>query len=162
MPANVRGKMKTPDAIIVGAGPAGLACAASINALGLEAMVLEQAAAVGSVWRRHYDRLHLHTDRRNSSLPGLMMPRSYPTYPSRAQFVDYLEGYAAHFQIQPAFNTAVNAIRRNGSRWRVDTNHASVPARVVVIATGWAAFPYRPSWPGSDDFRGSCIHSSEY
>jgi cation diffusion facilitator CzcD-associated flavoprotein CzcO len=125
-------------------------------------MVLEKAAAVGSVWRCHYDRLHLHTDRRNSSLPGLGMPRSHPTYPSRAQFVDYLESYAAHFQIQPMFNTAVNAIKRSGSQWRVDTNHASVSARVVVIATGWAAFPYRPSWRGSDDFRGSCIHSSEY
>jgi cation diffusion facilitator CzcD-associated flavoprotein CzcO len=154
--------MKSPDAIIVGAGPAGLACAASMNALGLQTMVLEQAAAVGSVWRRHYDRLHLHTDRRNSSLPGLGMPRSYPIYPSRAQFVDYLESYDAHFQIQPVFNTAVSTIRRNGSQWRVDTNHASVSARVVVIATGWAAFPYRPSWPGSDNFRGSCIHSSEY
>ncbi len=55
--------MKHLDAIIVGAGPAGLACAASMGALGLNTTVLEKANAVGSVWRRHYDRLHLHTDR---------------------------------------------------------------------------------------------------
>jgi cation diffusion facilitator CzcD-associated flavoprotein CzcO len=48
--------MKTSDAIIVGAGPAGLACAASMGALGLDATVLEKANTVGSTWRRHYDR----------------------------------------------------------------------------------------------------------
>jgi cation diffusion facilitator CzcD-associated flavoprotein CzcO len=81
--------MKHPDAIIVGAGPAGLACAASLGALGLSAIVLEKADTVGSVWRRHYDRLHLHTDRGHSGLPGLAMPRGYPTYPSRAEVVEY-------------------------------------------------------------------------
>ena len=84
----------TPDAIIVGAGPAGLACAATMQAAGLNATVLEKAGNVGSAWRRHYDRLHLHTDRGHSGLPGLPMPRSYPAYPSRAQMVAYLEGYA--------------------------------------------------------------------
>src|ERR1700676_4765030 len=77
-------EMKNSDAIIIGAGPAGLACAASMGALGLSATVLEKADAVGSVWRRHYDRLHLHTDRGHSGLPGMAMPRSYPTYPPRS------------------------------------------------------------------------------
>ncbi|TPG45538.1 FAD-binding protein [Rhodanobacter glycinis] len=66
------------DAIIVGAGPAGLACAASMRLRGLDVTMLEKAGAVASVWRRHYDRLHLHTDRGHSGLPGLPMPRSYP------------------------------------------------------------------------------------
>ncbi|QRP62734.1 hypothetical protein I6J77_11370 [Rhodanobacter sp. FDAARGOS 1247] len=49
------------------------------------ACALEKAATVASVWRGHYDRLHLHTDRGHSSLPGMPMPRGYPRYPSRAQ-----------------------------------------------------------------------------
>jgi hypothetical protein len=53
--------MKKPDAIIIGAGPAGLACAASMVALGINATVSEKANAVSPVWRRHHDRLHLHT-----------------------------------------------------------------------------------------------------
>jgi cation diffusion facilitator CzcD-associated flavoprotein CzcO len=150
------------DAIVVGAGPAGLASAASMGALGLKATVLEKANAVGSVWRRHYDRLHLHTDRGHSGLPGLAMPRTYPTYPSREQVVEYLEGYAAHFRIQPAFDTAVLKITREGSLWIADTNRGAVSAPVFVIATGWADFPYRPLWPGADAFRGNLIHSSEY
>jgi cation diffusion facilitator CzcD-associated flavoprotein CzcO len=154
--------MNNSDAIIVGAGPAGLACAASMAAQGLNVTVLEKANTVGSVWRRHYDRLHLHTDRGHSGLPGLAMPRTYPTYPSREQVVEYLESYAAHFRIQPVFNTAVRKIARHGAQWSVNTNNASFSAPVVVIATGWADFPYRPSWPGSDTFEGNLIHSSEY
>src|ERR1022692_4307859 len=89
--------MNSSDVIIIGAGPAGLACAASMGARGLKATVLEKENTVGSVWRRHYDRLHLHTDRGHSGLPGMAMPRTYPTYPSREQVVEYLESYAAHF-----------------------------------------------------------------
>jgi len=139
--------MKKSDAIIIGAGPAGLACGASMAALGLNVTVLEKANTVGSVWRRHYDRLQLHTDRNHSGLPGMAMPRTYPTYPSRAQVVEYLESYATHFGIQPAFNTTVLRIGRDGSQWRVDTDQESESAPVVVVATGWADFPYRPSWP---------------
>jgi cation diffusion facilitator CzcD-associated flavoprotein CzcO len=73
-----------------------------------------------------------------------------------------LENYAKHFGIQPIFNTTAIKIARNGSLWIVDTVETSVSAPVVVIASGWADFPYRPSWPGSDTFRGDLIHSSEY
>ena len=109
-----------PDAIIVGAGPAGLACAMTMRAAGLNVTVLEKAETVGSVWRRHYDRLHLHTDRNHSGLPGMAMPPIYPTYPSREQVVEYLESYTARFNIKPVFNATVRSIRRDGTQWRAD------------------------------------------
>jgi cation diffusion facilitator CzcD-associated flavoprotein CzcO len=93
--------MTGPEAIIIGAGPAGLAAAHELNARGLETVILEKAPCVGAVWRRHYDRLHLHTPRSISSLPGLKMPASFGRYPSRAQFVEYLESYAAKFALKP-------------------------------------------------------------
>ena len=70
--------MQSPDVIIVGAGPAGLACAMTMRKAGLAVAMLEKADTVGSAWRRHYDRLHLHTDRRHSGLAGMAMPESYP------------------------------------------------------------------------------------
>jgi len=154
--------LRSLDAIIVGAGPAGLACAATIRAAGLDATVLEKADGVGAVWRRHYDRLHLHTDRNRSGLPGMAMPRAYPTYPSRAQMVEYLESYAARFDIKPVFNTTVSRIRRDGSQWIAEANGGAITAPVVVVATGIADAPYRPSWPGSELYRGDIVHSSEY
>src|SRR6185295_10762981 len=84
-------------AVVIGAGPAGLAAAVCLKQAGIDALLLERAGSVGASWRQHYDRLHLHTDRAHSGLPGLPMPRDYPRYPARAQVVEYLEGYAEHF-----------------------------------------------------------------
>jgi cation diffusion facilitator CzcD-associated flavoprotein CzcO len=155
MPSNL-------DAIIVGAGPAGLACAATMRGAGLNVTVLEKAGHVGAVWRRHYDRLHLHTDRNHSGLPGMAMPPDYPAYPSREQMVAYLENYTARFEIEPDFNTTVSRIDRDGAHWRTETSHGQIAAPVVVVATGIADAPYRPSWPGSETYSGRVIHSSEY
>ncbi len=154
--------MDNPDAIIIGAGPAGLATAASLQGQGLKAIILDKADVVGSVWRRHYDRLHLHTDRGHSGLPGVAMPSVYGRYPSRAQFVDYLESYAAQFKLRPVFNATVDAVHREGRRWRVEAGANSQSAPVVVVTTGWADFPYSPKWPDMDTFRGAVIHSSAY
>jgi cation diffusion facilitator CzcD-associated flavoprotein CzcO len=139
-----------------------LACAMTMRGAGLNVTVLEKADNVGAVWRRHYDRLHLHTDRKHSGLPGMVMPRSYPLYPSREQLIEYLESYAVHFDIRPIFNSTVSCIRRDGSQWRAEIAQSSNTAPVVVIATGIADAPYRPSWPGSDAYRGAIVHSSEY
>jgi cation diffusion facilitator CzcD-associated flavoprotein CzcO len=151
-----------PDAIIVGAGPAGLASAMAMRAAGIEVAVLEKAECVGAVWRRHYDRLHLHTDRKHSGLPGMAMPPTYPAYPSRLQVVEYLESYAARFDIRPVFDTSVSSIRRDGAQWCAQTAQGPIRAPVVVVATGIADAPYRPSWPGLESCRIPVIHSSEY
>jgi cation diffusion facilitator CzcD-associated flavoprotein CzcO len=153
---------KSCDAIVIGAGPAGLATAAALKARGRDAVILEKSDTVGSVWRRHYDRLHLHTDRARSGLPGMAMPASYGRYPSRLQVIEYIEAYAACFALKPVFNTAVSAIRREGRQWRVEAPEDVWRAPNVVVATGWADFPYSPSWPGIETFAGSLLHSSVY
>jgi cation diffusion facilitator CzcD-associated flavoprotein CzcO len=154
--------LANPDAIIIGAGPAGLACAATMRGAGLNITVFEKADNVGSVWRRHYERLHLHTDRNHSGLPGMAMPKSYPLYPSREQVVAYLEAYAARFDIKPAFGNEVVRLRRDGAQWCAETASGAVSAPVAIVATGMASAPYRPSWPAMDSYRGITVHSSEY
>ena len=154
--------MPETDAIVVGAGPAGLACAVTMRAAGLNVAVLEKAGCVGSVWRRHYDRLHLHTDRRRSGLPGMAMPNSFSRYPSREQVVSYLEDYAARFDIKPVFDTAVSRLVRDGANWRADTDRGAFSSPVAVVATGIAGAPYRPVWPDAEFFRGEVMHSSCY
>jgi cation diffusion facilitator CzcD-associated flavoprotein CzcO len=154
--------MSDADVIVVGAGPAGLACAAQLARRGLTALLLEKAGGVAPVWRRHYDRLHLHTDRGHSALPGLPMPRTYPRYPSRDQVVAYLEDYAGHFGLAPRLHCQVRTLRREAGLWHADTSTGHYAAPQVVVATGWADYPHQPSWPGRNRFQGRVIHSSEY
>ncbi len=150
------------DAVIIGAGPAGLAAGACLKSRGLDVVILEKSDAVAPVWRRHYDRLHLHTDRGHSALPGLPMPSAYGRYPSRAQVVEYLESYAAQFDLKPRFNAPVSQVHRSGTLWRAEAGDESVEAPVAVIATGFADFPNSPVWPGMETFGGPILHSSRY
>lgn len=125
-------------------------------------MLLEKAAHVGSAWRQHYDRLHLHTPARHSSLPRLAMPADYPTYPSRQQVVDYLDAYAAKFDIQATLGTKVERIERDAAAWKVTTPDGMLRADSVVLCTGYNNVPLVPDWPGKQRFEGAAMHSSAY
>jgi len=150
------------EAIIIGAGPAGLAVGACLQRAGIPSIILEQAATVGATWHGHYDRLHLHTPKSLSALPYLSFPKDYPRYPSRQQVIDYLEEYASHFALAPKFGQRVVAARPTAGGWEVQTQDARFEAANLVVATGFARAPYLPEWPRQADFQGSCLHSSAY
>ena len=150
------------DTIVIGAGPAGLAVAACLRREGIPFTILERGSAVGSSWRRHYDRLHLHTDKAHSALPYLPFPRDRPRYPSRDQVVDYLESYGRHFELEPRFGEEVTRVEREGGVWVIRTTRSVYRSRRLVVATGYNRRPRRPSWPGLDEFPGPVLHSREY
>ncbi len=151
------------DILVVGAGPAGLATSACLGKLGLAHVVVERAADVGSAWRRHYDRLHLHTTKKYSALPMSPWPRDAPRYPSREQMVDYLERYAAEHGVRPRMGIEVRRIEHGaGERFSVRTSAGLLSPRCVVIATGDNAVPNWPSLRGIDAFAGSVVHASGY
>jgi len=77
--------------LVIGASATGLAAAAEVRMRGGELEIVEAEDVVAAAWRRHYDRLHLHTPKGFSALPGLPMPKSWPRYPAREQVVEYLE-----------------------------------------------------------------------
>ena len=90
------------------------------------------------------------------------MPSAYGRYPSRAQVVEYLESYAAKFDLKPRLNAPVSQVRRSGTLWRAEAGDETVEAPVAVIATGFADFPNSPVWPGMETFGGPILHSSRY
>ncbi len=152
-----------PAAIVIGAGPAGLASAACLSRRGIAARVFEQAANVGSTWRSHYDRLHLHTVKSHSALPGLAFPADVPKYPSRHEVIAYLEAYARHHRIAPEFGEPVVAVLPTGEGWRVVTaSGIDVHAHAVVVATGANRVPRMPTFPGQEGFGGRVLHSRDY
>ena len=100
------------EAIVAGAGPAGLASAALLRKRGFEVSVLERADSVGTRWRARYEPLRLNTARVFSRLPGHPIPRSYGRYPRREDFVAYLEDYVEHHRLPVRLNTELERIER--------------------------------------------------
>src|SRR3954454_14632325 len=150
--------------IVVGGGPAGLAVAASLGRRGVPALVLERSDAVGASWRRHYERLHLHTTRRLSGLPGLPMPRSYGRWFARQEVVRFLDLYAAHHRLRVRTGVEVTRIERgDDGGWAVRTaGGETFTAPQVVVATGYNHTPVPPAWPGVEGFPGEVLHASAY
>ncbi|QNE75694.1 SidA/IucD/PvdA family monooxygenase [Streptomyces finlayi] len=150
---------------VVGGGPGGLAVAASLRERGVRAVVLEKSGSAGSSWHRHYDRLHLHTTRRRSALPGLAMPRRFGRWVSRADMVRYLEKYAEHHELEVVTGVEVSRVDRaaDGTGWQLTASGGRVlTGRAVVVATGYNHTPHVPDWPGRDTFTGELLHASEY
>ena len=160
-PGVLQGQEST-EVVVIGAGPAGLAAGACLRRAGIDFIIFEKEGAVGSSWRRHYDRLHLHTVKRYSSLPFLSFPKDYPRYVPRALMVAYLDSYAQYFDLTPRFNETVRDIRRDGDNWVVESESTTVRAPFVLIASGYNAEPVIPPLPGLQKFEGNVSHSADY
>src|SRR5215831_3151890 len=105
------------EVVVVGAGPAGLAVGACLRRAGVPFVILEQGERIGEAWHRHYERLHLHTDKTRSALPFFPFPASYPRYPSRQEVIAYLEAYADCFGLRAELGQRVAQAHRGAEGW---------------------------------------------
>jgi putative flavoprotein involved in K+ transport len=147
------------DIVIVGAGSAGLATAALLRQAGRDPLVLEAGPEPGAAWRERYDRLHLHTPRLLSGLPGRRIPRKYGRWVARDDLIEYFHDYAHAHGIDVRTGVRVERIERG---WELATANGPIRARTVVVATGYNGAPYVPDWPGRESFTGDLVHSSRY
>ncbi|MFI7501388.1 flavin-containing monooxygenase [Streptomyces sp. NPDC049687] len=150
---------------VIGGGPGGLATAYALRAHGIRAVVVEKADRVGASWRRHYDRLHLHTTRRLSALPGLRMPRRFGRWVARENVVRYLEKYAEVHELEIVTGVEVSRIERtpDGTGWLLHaTGGRELTGSAVVVATGYNHTPLLPDWPGRSTFSGELVHAAAY
>lgn len=156
--------MKSTPTLIIGAGPGGLAVAGRLRQEGLDFEIVEQSGDIAYSWHNHYDRLHLHTVKQLSALPGLEFPEDYPLFVPRLQLIQYYEQYAEHFNIRPHFHAKVTDVKAvKGGKWEVRIkDQEGFVADQVVIATGVNRVPYYPHWNGQENFQGELVHSREY
>lgn len=161
--------------VIVGAGPSGLAVGAGLKEQGVPFIILERANCIASLWQnRTYDRLKLHLPKQFCQLPNFPFPEDFPEYPTKYQFIKYLESYAKHFDISPQFNETVQSAKYDETfgLWRVKTISTSTSnpngceveyiCRWLVVATGENAEKVVPEFEGLDEFGGHVMHACDY
>ncbi|KAF1884545.1 hypothetical protein Lal_00028423 [Lupinus albus] len=161
--------------VIVGAGPSGLAVSACLKDQGVPFIVLERANCIASLWQnRTYDRLKLHLPKQFCQLPNFPFPEDFPEYPTKFQFIKYLESYANHFNITPQFNETVQSAKYDETfgLWRVKTvrkshlcnrpNEYDYICRWLVVATGENSEKIVPEFEGLEEFGGHVMHACDY
>ncbi|CAH8322064.1 unnamed protein product [Eruca vesicaria subsp. sativa] len=151
--------------IVVGAGPSGLSVAACLSNRGVPSVILERTDCLASLWqKRTYDRLKLHLPKHYCELPLMEFPKNFPRYPSKQQFITYIECYAARFNIKPVFNQTVEKAKFDvvSGLWKVKTQDCVYTSKWLVVATGENAEPVVPDIPGLKNFYGPVVHTSAY
>ena len=78
------------------------------------------------------------------ALPGMPFPGPPDTYPAKEQVADYLNAYAAEFNLPVRLNTRVTALIRTAEGFEARTDDGVFRARQVVVATGPFQVPYVP------------------
>lgn len=151
-----------PKVLIIGSGPSGLSCAAQLQRRGARVTVLERGERVAQAWASRYDGFRFNTSRRYSALVDRPFPTEYGQFPTRDQYVDYLEDYRDSEQLTVRTGCTAERVDRDGAGWSVQTSTGPMSADHVIVATGAFNRPQVPEWAQSPRFAGTVVHASEY
>ncbi|MCP1848514.1 MULTISPECIES: flavin-containing monooxygenase [unclassified Bradyrhizobium] len=160
---------RNPDVLVVGGGQAGLAIAARLQQLKIDALIVDREARVGDNWRKRYHALTLHNQVQVNHLPYMPFPTNWPTYIPKDKLANWFESYVDAMELN--FWTGTEFVGGSyddaDGRWTVELRRAdgttrTMQPRHVVMATGVSGIPNLPDIPGLKDFGGKVMHSSRY
>ena len=134
------------DALVIGAGPVGLACAIEVRRHGLTAIVIEKGALVNSI-------LGYPPNMEFFSTPELIEIGSYPfpvkNYkPTREEAIEYYRGVAQRERLDVRLYERVRSVEGAAGDFTVVTDKGSHPARAVIVVTGFFDQPNLLGVPG--------------
>jgi cyclohexanone monooxygenase len=162
----------TVDAVIVGAGFAGLYMLHKLRGLGFSAIVFETADGVGGTWYwNRYPGARCDVESINYSYsfdPDLEQEWEWSErYATQPEILRYANHVADRFDLRRdiRFGTRVEsaAFDEQEQRWRVTTDRGDhVSAQHVVMAVGCLSTSKMPEIPGVDDFRGNWYHTGHW
>ena len=150
------------DTVIVGGGQAGLATGYHLKRSGRSFVILDASARIGDPWRNRWDSLRLYSPASHDGLPGLRFPAKRTSYPTAHEMADYLESYAARFELPVRSSSAVEMLTRDDARYVLRVGDRRLLAENVVVATGVMQKPHVPSFAPELDPRVRQLHSNDY
>jgi putative flavoprotein involved in K+ transport len=150
------------ETVVIGGGQAGLSVGHHLARRGRRFLILDANQRVGDAWRRRWDSLRLFTPARYDALAALPFPAPAHSFPTKDQVADYLEAYAARFQLPVRTGVRVDRLWRDDGRFVVATGDRSWAADNVVVAMSTFQVPRVPSFAAELDPAILQLHSSGY
>jgi len=136
------------DAIVVGAGPTGLACGIELKIRGVNALLLEKGCVVNSLYN-YPTHMVFFTTPELLEIGGLPMT-SLNEKPGRTEALKYYRRAAEYYQLQINQYERVLSIQGNDGDFHVVTSKTEYRARKIIIATGYYDVPNKLGVPGED------------
>jgi putative flavoprotein involved in K+ transport len=150
------------DTIVIGGGQAGLTAGYHLKRRGLPFVILDMHDRVGDAWRTRWDSLRIFTPASFSGLPGWRFPAPAASFPTKDEMADYLEAYAARFELTVRNGVTVDRLSKTGDRFVVEAGESVYEADHVIVATGAHHTPSVPEFARELDPRILQLHSSDY
>lgn len=150
------------EVLIIGAGQAGLSVGYHLKQRGIPFLILNAHSRVGDPWRQRWDSLRLFTPARFDSLDGMPFPGDLDRFPTKDEMADYLESYAARFELPVRNGVRVDRLERIGDCYVATAGSRRFEARHVVVAMASYQRPRLPEFAGLLDPGIVQLHSSEY
>lgn len=150
------------ETVVIGAGQAGLSVGYHLKRRGLPFMILEASQRIGDTWRQRWDSLRLFTPARYNGLAGMPFPGPDFAFPTKDQMADFLEAYAARFELPVRTGVHVDRVSRWRGRFLLEAANRRIEADNVVVAMATFQRPNVPAFAKQLDARIVQLHSSEY
>jgi len=162
----------TFDAVVVGAGFAGMYMLHRLRGLGFTARVFEAGGGVGGTWYwNRYPGARCDVESLQYSFSfseELDQEWSWSEkYSPQPEILDYANHVADRFDLrsQIVFDTRVTAATfdESAGQWLIETDRGDkVTAKFCIMAVGCLSAPNRPAFAGMSDFRGPIYHTGEW
>ena len=160
---NVQANSGQFGAIVIGAGPAGLALGHELKRRGVSFCILERGAQAGESWRLMPTQMKLVSPWKASWLPGFGADQWSANHEvTRAEYLDYLTAYAREQGLPVRTNVSVLGIRRDQNGFLLETSTGGLESRCVVSATGYFQNPLVPEIKGLEQSEIPRFHAADY
>lgn len=163
-------KLEIVDAVVIGAGFAGLRALYRLRSMGKNVAVLEASEGVGGVWFHNgYPGARCDVESYDYSYsfsPELEQEwRWSERYATQPEILRYINHVADRFDLRKdiRFNTFMEEARydEKAARWTIRSKDGRVwSAQYFVMCVGQLSSPKAPNYPGQSEFKGEIIHSA--
>jgi cyclohexanone monooxygenase len=160
------------DAVVVGAGFAGMYMLHRLRGLGFSARVFEAGGGVGGTWYwNRYPGARCDVESMQYSFSfseALDQEWNWSEkYAPQGEILSYANHVADRFDLRRhiVFDTRVTATTfdENANCWHIETDRGDkVSAKFCIMAVGCLSAPNRPNFKGLEDFRGAIHHTGEW